>query len=96
MTRQDHLLVILMEECAEVQKECAKALRFGLDDWYAPSGVVDTNREQITHELDDLLGIVGMLRQENIIDAENPEAQDAKQGKVERYLKYSAQKGLLT
>jgi len=32
MTRADHLLVIIMEECAEIQQATAKALRFGLDD----------------------------------------------------------------
>ena len=33
MNREEHLLTILSEECAEVIKDVSKALRFGLDDY---------------------------------------------------------------
>ena len=94
MTRQDHLLVILMEECAEVQKECAKALRFGLDDYYAPAGD-DTNRESIVKELDDLIAVVEMLEDEDILEPGSFDRQELKKEKVEKFLKYSKAKGLL-
>ena len=32
MNRQEHLLIKLIEECAEVQKAAAKALEFGLEN----------------------------------------------------------------
>ena len=95
MTRQDHLLVILMEECAEVQKECAKALRFGLDDFYAPAGP-DTNRESIWRELNDLMAVSEMIRRDKIIPEEDFKQQAVKRDKVERFLNYSKEKGLLT
>ncbi len=98
MTRHEHLLVILMEECAEVQKECAKALRFGLDDFYEPAGP-ETNRESIVREFDDLVATMDLLRHEEILPFENEDnlrRQDAKVAKIEKYLKYSAEKGLLT
>jgi hypothetical protein len=85
-----------MEECAEIQYECSKALRFGLEDVYDGNVSDETNRESITRELDDLLGTVEMLRQENILDPEDPKRQNHKQVKVERFLKYSKEKGLLT
>jgi hypothetical protein len=97
MTRQDHLLVILMEECAEVQKECAKALRFGLDDWYAPAGP-ETNRESISREFDDLVATMDLLRHEGVIPFENEDnlhRQDAKVAKIEKFLEYSEKAGTL-
>ena len=32
MNEVEHLLTCLMEECAEIQKSTAKAMRFGLDE----------------------------------------------------------------
>lgn len=41
MNTTEHLLVVLGEECAEVQQNIAKALRFGLDDHHP-----DKNRNE--------------------------------------------------
>ncbi|MCL2465032.1 MAG: hypothetical protein FWF28_08195 [Micrococcales bacterium] len=46
MNRVEHLMVCLMEECAEVQKAAAKALRFGLTD----RNVDDLYREYVDVE----------------------------------------------
>lgn len=62
MNKSEHLLTIVAEECAEVQKEISKALRFGLDDKLTldpdgPRGTEGpTNRQKIAEEFLDLLG----------------------------------------
>ena len=59
MNRTEHLLVILMEECSEVQKNASKALRFGLDD-HAPDSNI-SNSQMITNEIGDLYAAIQML-----------------------------------
>ena len=65
LNKTEHLLTCLMEECAEIQKAAAKALRFGLDD-HAPNSD-SNNSEDISTEIIDLLAIIEMLKEENII-----------------------------
>lgn len=95
MTREEHLLVILAEECGEVIKEVAKALRFGLDD-HKP-GEKETNRENIELELNDMLGVVNMLVSGGSLNMniKSNLYQEAKQRKVEKYLLYSENVGKL-
>ncbi len=97
MTRQEHLLTILSEECAEVIKEVSKALRFGLDD--KKSGQTFTNSEKITGELHDIIAVVEMLRDEGCLKRERTTKVLAaikwKQEKVEQYLEYSEKRGTL-
>lgn len=83
-----------MEECAEVQKECAKALRFGLNEYYGPIGT-ETNKESIDREFDDLVGVIRLLRREKFLGPGNPEDQIAKMVKIEKYLEYSKIVGTL-
>ena len=98
MNKTEHLLVCLMEECAEIQKSTAKALRFGLDD-HAPDSE-STNAEDIAIEIHDLLAVIEMLKEENII----PEAclQDSKsmiekkKEKINKYMEYAVTRGTLT
>ena len=59
MNATEHLLVVLGEECAEVQQNIAKALRFGLDDHHPDK--TETNRRLITNELADLFAVYEML-----------------------------------
>lgn len=59
MTKQEHLLVCLSEECAEIQQAVSKALRFGLKDGYP--GTERTNAGDISHELSDLMAIAELL-----------------------------------
>lgn len=65
MTRTEHLLVCLMEECAEVQKECAKALRFGLADTNPKTGVV--NRDAISIEGCDIVAVYELLEESGAV-----------------------------
>jgi len=91
----EHLLVCLIEECAEVQKAVSKALRFGLDD-HAPDNPTITNDIDIANECVDLLAIIEMLRDENIIPSQNTSQMlQAKKDKVAKYMKYAEERGSL-
>ena len=52
MTKDEYLLVHLMEECSEVQKACSKMLRFGKTD----ENIVD-----LWNELDDVKFLASQL-----------------------------------
>ncbi len=95
MTRKEHLLIILAEECSEVIKNVSKALRFGLDDKEPNQDY--TNSERITEELHDIIAVIEMLRDEECLKRERTgkvlAAFKLKQEKVERYLEYSKERG---
>lgn len=62
-TEQEHdseLLVILMEECAEVQQRCAKILRYGASA---------QNINKLTSELGDLQCMINLAVQNHIVSA---------------------------
>ncbi len=94
MTRTEHLLAILAEECAEVAQRATKALRFGLSE--VQPGQDKTNAARIAYELDDLLAVAGMLRDASAIPGASPEAQEAKIEKVRWFLRYSRELGTLS
>ena len=97
MNKTEHLLTCLMEECAEIQKATAKALRFGLDD-HAPNSS-STNAEDIAAEIIDLVAVIEMLREENIIpsicDNDSKIAIEQKKEKVKKYMNYAKERGTL-
>jgi len=106
MTRVEHLLFMLAEECGEVAQRASKAARFGLTEIWPETGM--TNAEAITAEMNDLSAVWMLLTKPAI----NPEAtlklfgdDDSmkrakaiftKIGKVEWYLTYANQCGTLT
>ena len=95
MNKIEHLLTCLMEECAEIQKEAAKALRFGLDD-HAPSEPDVSNSESIAHECIDLYAILEMLEEIGAIpQIVKPELIQQKKDKVTKYMKYAEERGTL-
>ena len=95
MTKTEHLLTCLMEECAEIQKAAAKALRFGLDDHHPDTPGV-TNADEIAREYIDLLAIIEMLREESIIPMlASPQMVQAKKDKVLKYMAYARARGVL-
>lgn len=90
-----HLLVCLMEECAEVQKECAKALRFGLDDKHPK--YEGSNKERMEQEVIDLMGVLEMLFARKIImlpDDFQARIKD-KQRRIQKYMDYARERGVL-
>ena len=103
MNRQEHLMTVAMEECAEVAQRIAKAARFGMeqvqedaDDQPQENPERLTNRERILREYYDLRAVLGMLG----IDAWDMsdrarQCERAKVAKVERYLGRSARCGTL-
>lgn len=100
MNRKEHLLTLLAEECIEIAKETSKALRFGVDDRY-PIDSDENNAESIVKEFYDLNAVMDLLYEEEpLIKAaftkyNLSEAVKAKQEKIEKYLLYSKEKGLL-
>lgn len=55
MTREQHLLIRAMEECAEVQQRLSKALVFGLGE--VQFGQDRTNHDRILMEFADLIAV---------------------------------------
>jgi len=87
MNRREHLLTILMEECAELSQEAAKILRFGHTK---EKGV------RFQKEYNDVLAAVEMLYKEGIDAHDDNDLVEAKQAKVEKYLLESKKLGTLS
>lgn len=90
MTRDEHLMTIAMEECAELAQRISKAQRFGMHEVQPDQAL--SNRERIVDEYMDLIAALEML---GIWTLDRSKI-DAKHRKVERFLDYSAQCGTLT
>ncbi len=97
MTRKEHLLTILSEECAEVIQRVDKALRFGMNE-KEPNQEL-TNYERISDEYYHIVAVMSMLRDEGYLKQTNVKSAlqliEAKKAKVEYYLKYSKKCGTL-
>jgi hypothetical protein len=97
MNKTEHLLTCLIEECAEIQKSAAKALRFGLDN-NAPNSD-STNADDISTEIYDLIAVIEMLKEENIIPSINTKESKSlinmKKEKVKKYMNYAKERGTL-
>jgi hypothetical protein len=97
MTRIEHLLFCLSEECDEVGQRASKAARFGLHE-IQPGQDLD-NTQRLMGEFCDLIGVMEMLFEAGLVNLSEEEAESriqAKKAKVEEYLIYSAKCGTLT
>ena len=63
MTREEHILTIIAEECGEIAKCATKSLRFGLHN--CGPGVPDTNARLMCLECADLQAVLEMLAELN-------------------------------
>jgi monomeric isocitrate dehydrogenase len=97
LTKKEYLLTLIMEECAEIQKNCSKIMRFG-DTSKHPDGEL-TNLEELIYEVIDLAAVLEMLQDEGIIelpdDGERYKAINMKKRKVEKYMEISRKLGTL-
>lgn len=93
MTRTEHLLWILAEECAEVTQRASKAARFGLLEIQPEQSL--TNEERLAGEVADIYGVVELLQENGHLGPISESAIRAKQMKVEKFLQYSVECGTL-
>lgn len=68
MTKNENLLVTLMEECAELQQAVSKALRFGMYG-YQPSYPEKTNEHNIMIKYYQLVAAMEMLENAGVLHA---------------------------
>lgn len=88
MTRTEYLLVTLAEECCEAAQRATKALRFGMNE--VQPGQMEDNVRRLERELADTVAVAEML---GLKIREEDKA--AKVEKVEKYMNYSRQMGVL-
>jgi len=74
----DEILVILMEECAEVQKVASKMLRFG---------VTNEKLQELEAELGDLTQMIDLLHKFDMVSYTNIE--EHSQAKYQKLKKFS-------
>lgn len=98
MTNAENLLVTLSEECAEVQQDVAKALRFGIDgvnpfgDGAANSLNILTEYYQLTAVMDEILRL-GVLP--TLSEPEIERIKKDKLAKIKIYQQTSRELGLI-
>ena len=78
MNKTEELLVILMEECAEVQQEASKLIRFGSETW---ADVLNFEKE-----IGDLMCMVALCQEAGLINEDAVlEAAEAKREKLKKW-----------
>jgi len=94
MTRTEHLLVCLSEECGEVQHTISKILRFGwIHEW---PGTGKTNLDVLSDEVNDVLAVIRMLIKEGYDIPLDICKQGEKQKKVEKFILHAKSIGTIT
>ena len=78
MNRNEELLIILMEECAEVQQEASKLIRFGSNTW---ADVLNFEKE-----IGDLLCMIDLCYKQGLISEDAIiHAAEAKREKLKKW-----------
>ena len=85
MTREEEILTVLQEECAEVSQMVCKIRRFGIDETHLKEG--GSNRKRLTEEVGDLQAAIDLLKLHNIVNEHDIEL--AKQRKFEKLKRWS-------
>jgi NTP pyrophosphatase (non-canonical NTP hydrolase) len=82
--RDEEIMTILQEECAEVIQIICKIRRFGIDQVYLDQG---SNRERLTSEVGDLQAMIDLLQIYNVVDRSDVDT--AKLKKFDKLQKWS-------
>jgi NTP pyrophosphatase (non-canonical NTP hydrolase) len=78
MTHNEELLVILMEECAEVSQEASKLIRFGSETW---ADVLNFEKE-----IGDLMCMIALAQEAGLITEDAVmQAAEAKREKLKKW-----------
>ena len=85
--RQNEILTITQEECAEVIQVISKIFRFGLGHEHVSSHRGITNTEKLSEEVGDLLAMIDLLIDEGILNVN--QLQEHKQSKIEKLKRWS-------
>ncbi len=94
MKNWQYLLLKLSEECNEVGQMASKNMHFGTEE--TQTGGVQTNRERLHAEINDLLAIVELLNEEEGFDfTPDPDKIARKKEKVKYFREYSRSLGLV-
>lgn len=92
LSKKQLLLIQLGEEAGEIAQAVSKALRFGLEDsWKEGSN----NRQKLTQEVADLIAVFNKLVMLGILDDITHDQLLAKYDKIDKYLEYSKNIGVL-
>lgn len=96
MTRAEHLLTKLLEECCEVGQRCTKAMRFGLQE--IQDGHNEDNAARIMDEFLDVVAIVEVLQSEGHLPlmANTSQLIRAKKDRFFKFYAYSIECGTVT
>ncbi len=87
MNKQELLLTVVGEECAEVHQRCSKALRFGMSEIQSEQKL--SNKDRILLEFNDLVAAMELLFDCKSTDLIDERKLHAKKVKIEKYLQYS-------
>lgn len=79
MNRQEEILTILQEECAEVIQAVSKVRRFGMDN----------NVTELKKEIADVLCMIDILLASDIVTYQEEELETMKYEKANKLKKYS-------
>jgi len=95
MTRQEHLVLLVMEEASEVTQEASKVLRFGPDEIYPL--INKKNSQRLREEINDFRVVVDMLTETGFFDRTTlrEEAGKEKRNKVEWHINHSKKLGII-
>ena len=94
LTRQQHLLIKLMEECSEVIQASSKVLLFGKEDQHPD--LFQNNEERLHEELNDLYGLIQMLAEEGFLTHTCNVRIERRIAKTEHYIDYAKERGLVS
>ena len=95
MTELEHLFACLSEECGEIVQEVGKVHRFGVADHNPTIMDFVPNEERLSNEINDLMGVVEMLKERGVKIELSATKMLEKKAKVEKYMEYTRERGTL-